>query len=213
MEECCSNKNGKYVQNTGIKIEKISVPEQESDDTDPEVENDINGNREETVIRHNVVKENEIEGNGNSGTSEKRKLNKGDESGATEGGKKQKSHNAEQAAMTAGMNAVKCQRNGKKGTTPYQSNKVRQACLKIPLVYSHRTQRLPPFPSTPSNHHASLNDVSVDKVQEKGDDAVKVLTSESSETLVLNHDNFNAAYYFPSTDSEKWLCVFKTNKN
>lgn len=165
------------------------------------------------MIFRNDVKENKIDGNGNSGTSEKRKLNKGDESGATEGGKKQKSHSAEQAAITAGMNAVKCQRNGKKGTTPYQSNKVRQACLKIPLVYSHRTQRLPPFPSTPSNHHASLNDGSVDKEQGKGDNAVGVLPSESSETLIVDHDNCNAAYYFPSTDSEKWLCVFKTDTN
>lgn len=161
------------------------------------------------MICHNAVTKNEIEGNGNSGRSEKRKLSKGDESGATVGGKKQKSHNAEQAAMTAGMNAVKCQRNGKKGTTPYQSNKVRQACLKIPLVYSHRTQRLPPFPSTPSNHHASLNDGTVDTEQGKGDDAVKVLPTGINEISVTDHDNYNAAYYFPSADSEKWLCVFK----
>ena len=241
VEECCSNKNGKYVQNTGLKIDKNSFSERESDDMKSVI------NTKTAVTLHSIVNENKIENNNenkkveeneNLGKCEKRKLidTTGDEDEDEEeevrglelelklkgGSKKHKSshnHNAEEAAMTAGINAVKCQRNGKKGTTPFQYNKVRQACLKIPLVYSHRSQRLPPFSSTAtssnsnSNNSNNNNSNSNNNCDSNDDGAVEVevvaAQCKSKEILVSDSYNCNASYYFPSTDSDKWLCIFK----
>ena len=237
VEECCTNKNGKYVQNTGLKIDKNSFLEQESEDK----KSGINTNTGETVTLHSIAEVKKIENNNenkkveenqNLGKYEKRKLidiDTGDEDkergGGLEGNKKQKYHNAEEAAMTAGINAVKCQRNSKKGTATFQYNKVRQACLKIPLVYSHRTQRLPPFSSTSTSTSTSTSsnsncNNSKNDSNSNDDDAVGVAVEveaaqcKSKEILVSSdYDNCNASYYFPSTDSDQWLCIFKPENN
>ena len=51
-------------------------------------------------------------------------------------------------------------RNSKKGFALLQGNKVRKACLRIPLVYSYRTQRLPPV-STCNTRTEDKNDNSM----------------------------------------------------
>ena len=206
-------------------------------------------NTEESVTLHSIEEEKKIENNNENekvgieneilGKCEKRKLidlDTGDEDKdkdkeigrGLEGNKKQKYHNAEEAAMTAGINAVKCQRNGKKGTATFQNNKVRQACLKIPLVYSHRTQRLPPFSSTSTSTSSSSNSNNSNSNSNSNnskndsntydDDAIGVAVAaakcESKDKLVSSDsDNCNASYYFPSTDSDQWLCIFKPENN
>ena len=260
VEECCTNKNGKYVQNTGLKIDKNSFAEQEQEESDGM----ISGiNTETAVTLNSIVNENKIESNNknqkvedneNLGKCEKRKFidTTGDKKEEEEargrglglevkgGSKKHKSshnHNAEEAAMTAGINAVKCQRNGKKGTAPFQYNKVRQACLKIPLVYSHRTQRLPPFSSTStftssnsnsnnsnsnnSNNNNSSNNSNSNSNNDKDVVEVEVeveVVAAQCKSKEIKHNvsdsyNCDASYYFPSTDSDKWLCIFKPETN
>lgn len=107
----------------------------------------------------------------------------------------------ESAALTAGRNAVSCIRSGKKPSSAFPGTKVRQACLKIPLVYSHRSQRLPPIVSTGSVERTLLGENSVVKM---------AIESENDETNNSEKiDKCETAYYFPSVDSEKWLCVFQ----
>lgn len=107
----------------------------------------------------------------------------------------------ESAALTAGRNAVSCLRNTKKTSSAFPGTKVRQACLKIPLVYSHRSQRLPPIVSTGSVERTL-----------QGENSVINMKIESDIGKATNSDNIiegKPAYYFPSLDSENWLCVFQ----
>lgn len=110
-----------------------------------------------------------------------------------------KSH--ESAALTAGRNAVSCLRSSKKPSNAFPGTKVRQACLKIPLVYSHRSQRLPPIVSTGSVECTlqGENRATNTKIE---NESVATNNSEKNEKC-------KAAYYFPSLDSESWLCVFQ----
>ena len=127
-----------------------------------------------------------------------------------------KNDNPALAALAAGKKAVMSQRSGKKGagSFSYQANKVRQACLKVPLVYSYRSQRLPPAVSTGEH-----GDCVVPMVEGSSADAVENDSCDSHENkseikiesniLEKNISNCTAAYYFPSTDSSKWLCAYK----
>jgi hypothetical protein len=112
------------------------------------------------------------------------------------------SKSLESAALTAGRNAVSCLRSSKKHPNAFPGTKVRQACLKIPLVYSHRSQRLPPIVSTGSVEGTLQGHDSETSMKIEESD---VTNSSSSEII----ENCKAAYYFPSLDSENWLCVFQ----
>ena len=103
-------------------------------------------------------------------------------------------------AMLAGRNAVNYSRNSKKGFALLQGNKVRKACLRIPLVYSYRTQRLPPVSTcTARTEDRNINSMIITGV-DRGE-SVREKTEESK----CDH----ASYYFPCEESEKWLCVYK----
>ena len=143
-------------------------------------------------------------------TGSEKKGKKGDD-------RNKKNDNPALAALAAGKKAVMSQRSGKKGvgSFSFQANKVRQACLKVPLVYSYRSQRLPPAVSTcedggrtvpvDGNNADVVENVNCDSQENKSESELK------NENNILENENSKstAAYYFPSTDSSKWLCAYK----
>jgi hypothetical protein len=204
LEACCADKKGKYesknegdeISGNGLEgielvhgniletVESKSVSESQSkimDKTDIKT-----GQRTEQKLDKKIDKKIE---NDTENKSEKKPF-------------EMDSKSLESAALTAGRNAVSCLRSSKKHSNAFPGTKVRQACLKIPLVYSHRSQRLPPIVSTGSvegtlqGHDSETNM----KIEESD-----VTNSSSSEII----ENCKAAYYFPSLDSENWLCVFQ----
>ena len=104
------------------------------------------------------------------------------------------------AAMLAGKNAVNISRNSKKGFALLQGNKVRKACLRIPLVYSYRTQRLPPVSTCNT------------RTEDKNDNSMIIVGVDKGKVEIVNTEENKcdqASYYFPCDESEEWLCVYR----
>ena len=120
--------------------------------------------------------------------------------------------------MTAGRNAVKWLRNGKKAYANLHGNKVRKACLRIPLVYSHRIQKLS-MVSTDRARTSTDNDIiQADGNGHNGDKNSEIITHKNNENDGVSagsdadkekENSLVSSYYFPTTDSPLWLCIYK----
>jgi hypothetical protein len=202
IEACCVDKKGKYgSKNEGDEISGNGLEGAEL----------AHGNILETVQSKSITQSqsqskkiyiNDIK----TGQKTEQKIVKKTENNSENNSEKKPfemdSKSLESAALTAGRNAVSCLRSSKKPSNAFPGTKVRQACLKIPLVYSHRSQRLPPIVSTGS----------VKRTLQGENSESNMNIEESEETSYSRRENFEkskAAYYFPSLESENWLCVFQ----
>ena len=110
------------------------------------------------------------------------------------------------AAIMAGRNAVRGLRNGKKGYALSQSNKVRKACLRIPLIFSYRTQRLPSGSTNIARTAVIVND---DMIREDVNPDISCIESDIVKEECGHREKHFTSYYFPAEDCKEWLCVYR----